>query len=155
MQVKCDLLHEVMKVSLGMIWYRTGIEALDATTDDFDSNAAILESNIRAYGVLQLLNILLNKVFCTSGWLPSLLLAASVVLPLAFYVIIKIGGKVDIFSNAYCIVVIPCLFILLIGFYSPMEALYSASDQLSRKNKIYRVISKAVAKNGTETRGRN
>jgi hypothetical protein len=131
---------------------RNEIQELDGTEDGGESYIESLDSHIRAYNTLQLGNNLFNKVFGASAWLPSLLSALITVLPFGLYGIIKLGWKLDIFSYAYCTVAVPCIFILLLAFYSPMESLQFASAQLSDKNLVYNIISKVSSKNGSETR---
>jgi hypothetical protein len=101
--------------------------------------------------MLQLLNSLFNKVFGSSAWLPSFLFLLISILPLGMSGIIKLGGQLDVLSYTFCIVVVPCICILLLGFYSPLESLHSSSTQLSDKYHVRRIISKVCSKLGGET----
>ncbi len=101
-----------------------------------------LDSIVRIYNLLRLLNTLFNRVFGESAWMSSLLFLIVNIFPMNVYSIIKLRSQLDFISYLYSVLAIPCLVVCSASLYAPMEALQISSTQISERSQVQTIIAR-------------
>jgi len=96
--------------------------------------------NLKLYNSVRLLGDLFNVVFGRSPWLPALLSVLICTIPLSTFGILRLGNRLDLISYMLVCLGQPCLIVMMLGIFYPMEALNTASVRISNEAKIHSLL---------------
>jgi len=96
--------------------------------------------NLKLYNSVRLLGNLFNVVFGRSPWLHVLLSVVICTILLCTFGILRLGNRLDIISYMFLCLGQPCLILVMVGIFYPMEALNTASIRISNEAQIHSLL---------------